>query len=55
MYLLSNSVYIGWCSTYYNRTVHMYMLLVKMYRNNARNGRDVVSAHRLISKRVTKR
>ena len=25
-----------------------------MYRNNARDGRDIVSARRLISKRVTK-
>ena len=25
-----------------------------MYRNNARDGRDMVSARRLISKRVTK-
>ena len=32
----------------------MYMLTERMYRNNARDGRDIVSACRLISKRVIK-
>ena len=32
----------------------MYMLTLKNYRNNARDSRDMVSARKLISKRVKK-
>ena len=48
MYTLGSAVHI---------TVELYIctcLQYRMYRNNARDGRDIVSARRLISKRVTK-